>query len=276
MADGERHSGPLTPNTQHLTPLIDSHCHLNHEDFAVDLSQVLMRAREAGVRHVICVGYDLESSESAVRLASEIGMVSASVGIHPHDAKTLTSGIEQQLKELASENVVAIGETGLDYYRDLSPRDVQQKAFRRHIGLAKELDLPLIIHSREAQEDVLRILGDEGLPPRGVVMHCLPSDTDFAEKSLEMGCYLGIGGPVTFLNAGKLREIAAGLPLDRLLLETDAPYLTPHPYRGKRNEPSYLPLVANKIAEIKGVSLSQVTEITTSNARKLFRIEDPG
>ena len=276
MADGIWHPGPLTPNTQHPTPLWDTHCHLNHPDLARDLPGVLSRAQEAGVCHIICASYDLESSVSAVRLAREIEMVSASVGIHPHDADTLTPELEKQLRALASDNesVVAIGETGLDYYRDLSPRDVQQSAFRRHIRLATELEFPLIVHSRDAQKDVLRILREEGLPPRGVVMHCLPSDSDFAEKSLEMGCYLGIGGPVTFSNAAALREIVAGLPLDRLLLETDAPYLAPHPYRGKRNEPSYLPLVAEKIAEVNGVTASEVWETTTANARKLFGIAE--
>lgn len=254
--------------------MIDTHCHLNHSDFDGNLPQVLARAQEAGVRHIVCASYDLESSELAVKLAAEIKMVSASVGIHPHDADTFTPEAEEQLRTLASDrqNVVGIGETGLDYYRDLSPRDVQQTAFRRHIRLAKELDLPLIIHSRDAQEDVLRILAEEGLPTRGAVMHCLPSDPHFAEKSLEMGCYVGIGGPVTFSNAAGLREIVAGLPLDRLLLETDAPYLAPHPHRGKRNEPSYLPLVARRIAEVKGVSAIEVAEITTSNARGFFAI----
>lgn len=266
-------SGPPTPNTQNPKPLWDTHCHLNHPDYADDLPDVLSRAQQAGVRHIICCGYDLESSLLAVKTASEIGMVSASVGIHPHDADTLTPEVEEQLKALASDkNVVAIGETGLDYYRDLSPRDVQQAAFRWHIRLAMETELPLIVHCRDAQEDVLRILGEEGMPARGVVMHCLPSDREFAEKSLQMGCYLGIGGPVTFQNAARLREIVAGLPLDRLLLETDAPYLTPHPYRGKRNEPSYLPLVAEKIAEIKGTTASEVAEVTASNAGKLFGI----
>jgi TatD DNase family protein len=269
--------GPLTPNTQNPTPLWDTHCHLNHEDYARDLSDVLRRAQYASVSHIVCASYDLESSLRAVELAGENRMISASVGVHPHDADTFSPEIEDRLKALASEEkVVAIGETGLDYYRDLSPRDAQQAAFRRHIRLAVELDLPLIIHSRDAQQDVIRILAEEGLPPRGVVMHCLPSDPEFAGKSLEMGCYVGIGGPVTFQNAGTLREIVAGVPLDRLLLETDAPYLTPHPYRGKRNEPSYLPLVAEKIAEIKAITPAEVAEITTSNARTLFRIQGPG
>lgn len=261
-----------TVNFQLSTPLIDTHCHLNHPDYAHDLPEVLRRAEEAGVEQIVCAGYDLDSSAQAVDLARKIRMVHAAVGIHPHDASAMTPQTEDQLREMASdrEHVVAVGETGLDYFRNLSPKEVQQESFRRHIRMAKELDLPLIIHSRDAQADVLAILGEEGMPPRGVVMHCLPSDQNFARKSLEMGCYLGIAGPVTFQNAEKLRGIVRDLPLDRLLLETDAPYLTPHPHRGQRNEPSYLPLVAAVLAEAQGVTPDDMAAQTASNARKLF------
>jgi len=255
---------------------IDTHCHLNHPDLLGDLPEVLRRAEYAGVRRIVCVGYDLESSTQAVSIARQVRMVSAAVGVHPHDADTLSPGVLEQLRRLASErdHVVAIGETGLDYYRDLSPRRAQQDAFRAHIALAKELDLPVIVHSRDAQEDVLRILADEGSPARGVVMHCMPSDADFARGALELGCYLGIAGPVTFQNAAKLREIVAGLPMESLLVETDAPYLTPHPHRGRPNEPSYLPLTAEKLAETHGVRVAEVAEITTANARSLFALPD--
>lgn len=265
-------------NRELSTSLIDTHCHLNHPDFAGDLPDVLHRAQGSGVHQVICVGYDYESSAMAVRLARQIRMIRAAVGVHPHDADTFSPQMEQLLKKLASdrEHVVAIGETGLDYYRNLSPRKTQQEAFRRHIEMARGLDLPLVVHSRDAQDDVLAILREHSLPPRGVVMHCLPSDPDFARTSLELGCYLGIAGPITFQNAQRLREIARGLPLDSLLLETDSPYLTPHPYRGQRNEPSYLPLVAAKLAEAHGVAPSEIASATTSNARKLFGIEELG
>jgi len=258
--------------------LVDTHCHLNHPDFAGDLPNVLLRAEEAGVRRIICVGYDLESSALAARLAREIRTVFATVGVHPHDAFTFTPDTQERIKSLASdrEKIVAIGETGLDYYRDLSPRDVQQKAYRGHIEMARELELPLVVHSRDAQHDVLAILGEQGLPPRGVVMHCLPSDLDFARKAIELGCYLGIAGPITFQNAAGLREIASELPLDRVLLETDAPYLTPHPHRGHRNEPSYLPLVAARLAEVLRVTLGEVAAATTSNAVKLFGLGEIG
>jgi TatD DNase family protein len=262
--------------SRQTSSLVDTHCHLNHPDFAGDLPKVLLRAEEAGVCRVICVGYDPDSSALAVHLAREIRMISAAVGVHPHDADTFSSEVEDQIRRLASEkeHVVAIGETGLDYYRNLSPKKAQQDAFRRHIGLARELELPLIVHSRDAQSDVLAILGDCGLPPRGVVMHCMPSDGEFARKALELGCYLGIAGPITFQNAAGLREIVSGLPLDSLIIETDAPYLTPHPHRGQRNEPSYVRLVAEKLAEVHGVSFGEAASITTANARKLFALED--
>ena len=252
--------------------LVDTHCHLNHPDLAGDMPEALRRAEEAGVCRVVCVGYDLDTSALAVKIARQIRMVSAAVGVHPHDAGTFTKEVAEQIRHLADdkEHVVAIGETGLDYYRDLSPRDAQQRAFRAHIELAHELDLPLIIHSRDAQTDVIAILQECGLPKRGVVMHCMPSDADFAGKALELGCYLGIAGPVTFQNAANLREIVSGLPLDSLLAETDAPYLTPHPHRGGRNEPAYVKLVAEKVAEIHGVTLAEAAAATTANARKLF------
>jgi TatD DNase family protein len=258
--------------------LIDTHCHLNHPDLLGDLPEVLRRAEDAGVRQAICVGYDLESSVQAVEIARTVRMVRAAVGVHPHDADSASPGVLAQIGKLASErdHVVAIGETGLDYYRNLSPRRAQQESFRAHIALAKDLGLPLIVHSRDAQEDVLAILGDEGPPPRGTVMHCLPSDADFARGALDLGCCLGIAGPITFQNAAKLREIVAGLPLERLLVETDAPYLTPHPHRGGTNEPSYLRLTAEKLAEVQGVRFAEVASVTTANARRLFALPEDG
>lgn len=265
-----------TLNAKRSTSLIDSHCHLNHPDFYGDLAEVLHRAEEAGVCKVICAGFDLESSTQAARLAHEIKMIYATVGVHPHDASTFTPDAEDQIRKLASdkEHVAAIGETGLDYYFNLSPKEAQQQAYRRHIMMAQEMGLPLVIHSRDAYDDILEILKEEGLPARGVVMHCLPGNRDFAMRSLELGCYLGIAGPITFRSAGDLREITRELPLDRILLETDAPYLTPHPHRGQRNEPSYLPLVAASLAEAKGITPGEVYSATTSNARKLFGLID--
>jgi len=252
--------------------LIDTHCHLNHRDFSEDLDNVLERAKDAGVGRIVCVGYDLESSLSAVELARTNKDISASVGIHPHDALEFTPEVERQIGSLAADrdHVVAIGETGLDYYRSLSPKEVQHEAFRRHIALAHETDLPLVVHSREAYEDVYAILKEMGLPRRGAVMHCFQSDVKMAHDFLGLGCYLGVDGPITYKNAQILRDTFSTLPLDRLILETDAPYLTPHPYRGQRNEPSYLPLISTGLAEILGIKAEEVIETTTANAATLF------
>lgn len=254
--------------------MIDTHCHLNHPDYARDLPDVLLRAEKAGVTHVICVGYDLETSATAVRLAREIRMIYSSVGIHPHDAHTYDPGADMLLRKMISdsEKVVAIGETGLDYYRNLSPKNVQRAAFRAHIRMAHDLNLPLIIHSRDAQADVLAILKECGAPAAGVVMHCLPSDLEFAKQAVELGCYIGVAGPVTFKNAEKLRGIVSSLPLEQILLETDAPYLTPHPHRGERNEPAYLPLIASEVASALGVGVEEVAARTAENARQLFAL----
>ncbi|MHB1001731.1 MAG: TatD family hydrolase [Armatimonadota bacterium] len=255
-----------------MTSFIDTHCHLNHPDFADDLRQVIDRALSAGVDTFICAGYDIETSIKAMELAGSIDQIKAAVGIHPHDADTFTPEMERQIRDMASDrrNVAAIGETGLDYYRTLSPRDIQQDSFRRHIRIAHDLDLPLIIHSRDAQEDVIDVLQDEDLPARGVVMHCLPGEAEFARKSIGLGCYVGLAGTLTFKNAQEIRDIAEWLPMDRILLETDCPYLAPHPYRGKRNEPSYIPVIAGRLAEVKGISIDEVASVTTANARKLF------
>lgn len=253
--------------------MIDTHCHPNHPDFDRDLPDVLRRAKSAGVTHLVCVGYDYESSVKAVDLARNFEIISAVVGVHPHDASTFSPEMEARVEELASdrEYVVGLGEAGLDYYRDLSPRDVQQEVFHRHIELARKLDLPLVVHSRDAHEDVISILKEHQLPP-AVVMHCVQANREFAVRALELGCYLGIAGPITFKNARELHEMARDLPLDSLLIETDAPYLTPHPHRGKRNEPSYLPLVANGLAEVIGVKTSEVAAATSSNAQRVFRL----
>lgn len=253
-----------------MPDFIDTHCHLNHKSLSSDLDRVLRRAAKAGVSRIVCPGYDIESSEKAVRLAIERPGVFAAVGIHPHDASDFNDGMRERLVKLASEGCVAVGETGLDYFRELSPRDAQQEAFRGHIGLAKELNLPLIVHSRDAQEDVIRILAEEGLPPKGVVMHCLTADPDFAEASIEMGCCVGLGGVLTFGNGRKLRDIAKSLPMHKILLETDAPYVTPHPHRGKRNEPSYLPLTAAALADVMGLTIEEVASVTSANAEKFF------
>jgi TatD DNase family protein len=257
-----------------MTPrLVDSHCHLNHEDFLPDMKDVLSRASAAGVLQMICVGWDVPSSEAAAIQAQEIPGVFAAVGVHPHDAATLDDTGEERLKALASGGrVVAVGETGLDYFRSTTPKDVQESAFRRQIRLASHLNLPLIIHSREAGEDVLRILKEEGIPSAGAVMHCFSGSTAFAKEVLDLGCYLGIAGQITFKNGEEARDVARFAPLERLLIETDAPYLAPAPFRGKRNEPSYITRTAEKLAELKGITLGRVSEATSENACSIFKL----
>ncbi|RJQ41036.1 MAG: YchF/TatD family DNA exonuclease [Nitrospiraceae bacterium] len=252
--------------------MIDTHCHLEMKPFDDDREDVLKRAKDAGIEAVITVGSDMKGNTGSLRLSEKYDFIYSSVGIHPHDANDFTEEIYQQIKTWASSlpKVVAIGETGLDYHYDNSPRDMQKEVFKKHLLLAKELELPVIIHSREAKKDTLEILADSGISSG--VLHCFSGDMDMAEKAMEMGFYISIAGPVTFKNASKLREITEAIPDDYLLIETDAPYLTPEPFRGKRNEPSFLVNTAEKIAEARKVSLEDIARITTLNARRLFRI----
>lgn len=260
--------------------LIDSHCHLDFPQFDGDREAVVQRAREAGVQTIINPGADLESSRRAVALAERYPEVYAAVGVHPHDAKTVTDEVLAELRALARHpKVVAIGEIGLDFYRDLSPRDIQRWAFRQQLALAAELGLPVIVHSREAHDDVMAILtekrGAQTANPWGV-LHAFSGDRTMAERARELGFYLGIAGPVTFRNAHRLQGLVRELPLEALLLETDAPYLTPHPYRGKRNEPARVALVAEAVAELRGVTATAVAQQTAANAQRLFgRIRYP-
>jgi TatD DNase family protein len=234
-----------------------------------------------------------EASQAGVTLAETYPQVYAAVGVHPHEAKSLNDEILAELQNLAQQpKVVAIGEIGLDYYRDRSPRPVQRQAFRQQLALARELGKPIIVHDREAHKDVMNMLRQwvrEGYQPSATshqpsaighqpvgVMHCFSGDLAMAREVIEMGFYISIPGPVTFTNARRLPELVRALPLERLLIETDCPYLTPHPHRGKRNEPAHVRLVAEAIARIRGISLEQVARITTANARALFGLESPG
>jgi len=251
--------------------LMDTHVHLNLKTYRKDRPEVIARARDAGVAFMVNVGFDLKTSRASIELAEEHEFVRASVGLHPHSASELDDDLLAQLSELASHpKVVALGETGLDYYRDLSPRDDQKRAFRRQIGLARELQLPLIVHSRDALEDTATILDDEGASEVGGVMHCFPGDVAYAERVMELGFHVGIGGPVTYSARGRLARVAEAIPLNRLLLETDAPWLTPEPHRGGRNEPSYVALVAERVAEIRGMSVEDLARATTGNSTRLF------
>lgn len=254
----------------------DSHAHLDFPQFDGDRQQVIDRAREAGITRIINVGADLLSSEKSVELAERYPCIYASVGIHPHDADTLNEANFEALQAMAAHpRVVAIGEIGLDYYRNLSPRGKQMEAFERQLDLAESLGLPVIVHDRDAHDDVVATLqrrADGGSALRGV-LHCFSGDLSMARQAIDMGLYISVGGPVTFQNARKLPEIVQDIPLTRLLLETDCPYLAPHPYRGQRNEPAYVVLVAQKVAALKNVSLAEVQRVTTKNVQDLFDLD---
>jgi TatD DNase family protein len=252
--------------------LIDTHCHLDMEAFDDDRSEVLKRAGEARIKYLINAGSDRDGNIRGLGLSKEYPNVYSAVGIHPHDAKTLDESLYRELKKWAKEpKVVAVGEIGLDYHYLHSPKGVQIEAFRRQAALARGLGLPIIVHSREAKNDTLRVLREETTGTPGV-LHCFSGDIDMAQKAMELGYYISIAGPVTFKNAAELREVAGFVPDEFLLIETDAPYLTPVPLRGKRNEPSFLRHTAEVVAEIRGVNISDLARITTHNAMRLFRI----
>jgi TatD DNase family protein len=262
-------SSLLTPNS--IPPFIDTHCHLEMKEFGKDRDEVIARAEAAGIEALITIGSDLDGTLKGVDLAERHDHIYSSVGIHPHDAKDFTDKTYDLLKELTGKRkVVAIGETGLDFHYDHSPRDVQRRVFERHLLLAVETGLPVVIHSREANDDTLRIVRDSGVT-RGV-FHCFSGDMKMAEQVVAMGFCISLAGPVTFKKSLNLQEVARRVPDDALLLETDAPYLSPEPFRGKRNEPAYLVYTARKIAELRGISLQDVSRITTLNAKRLFGI----
>jgi TatD DNase family protein len=255
-----------------IPAITDTHVHLNLDSYDGDRDEVIARARDAGIGLMVNVGFNLATSRESVALTESHEQIYASVGLHPHDAAEMTDALLGELRTLAHHpKVVAIGETGLDYYRDLSPRDAQEAAFRSQIRLAKELELPLIVHNREALEDVLRILDDEGAPVGGGVMHCFPGDAEYAREVVARGFYVGVGGPVTYSKRERLTGVVESVPLNRLLIETDAPWLPPVPHRGKRNEPAYVALVASAVADIRGMALQDLARATTGNALRLFR-----
>lgn len=265
--------------------LVDTHAHLDHERFGRDREDVILRAKAGGVEAIINVGCDISSSRKAVEFTRKYEGMYAAVGIHPHDAKDAREGHYHLLYDLAADaKVLAIGEIGLDYHYDFSPRDVQQRVFRRQLRLARELGKPVIIHNREAHADTLAILkeefgqeGDEegGKALRGV-MHCFSGSLETAGECMRMGFYVSFGGPVTFDNARKLQELVKHIPLDRLLIETDCPYLTPEPHRGKRNEPAYVRYVAERVGELKGIAFEEIAQATTRNVGDLFRFFPAG
>ncbi|GAB6179079.1 TatD family hydrolase [Desulfotomaculum defluvii] len=250
--------------------LIDSHAHLDNERFNEDQTQVIARCEEK-LTAVINVGYDLVSSGRSVKLADSYPFIYAAVGIHPHDAKEAPEKYLEQLRKMAEHpKVVAIGEIGLDYYYDLSPRDIQKKVFREQLQLAKELNKPFIIHDRDAHGDIMQILREEAPYPAGGVMHCFSASWEIAQECMKLGLYISLAGPVTFANAGKLKDIAEIVPLDRLLVETDCPYLTPVPHRGKRNEPAYVQYVVDHVARLKNMDAQELAQRAAENTIRLF------
>jgi TatD DNase family protein len=250
--------------------MIDSHAHLAAKAYRKDLEAVLHRAVDAGVTSILTVGYDMASSEAGVRIAEKYDDVYAAVGIHPHDATTLNLDRLGELEELAvSPKVVAIGEIGLDFYRDLSPRRVQEDAFRLQIGLAKDLELPIIVHDRDAHQRTIQVLRDERVSHG--VLHCFSGDVNLARQGVDIGLCISFAGPITF-DGRKAAEILPRIPADRILVETDCPYLAPVPYRGKRNEPSYVRYVLERVASILDRPVAEVDALTTRNTKTLFRI----
>ena len=250
------------------TPLIDTHTHLDAKPFSDNLEHVILRAEENNVGFFLTVGCDLQSSRSCIEIAHQYPNIYASVGIHPHDARCFNDEVMSELKSMSKLNnkVVAIGETGLDYYRNHSPHADQQRVFRHHIQLAIETGKPLIIHDRDAHEDIIEIMVEEKAEAVGGVMHCFSGDLEMAQKCIEMGFYISFAGPLTYPKNIALRQIAEELPVDMMLLETDCPYLSPQPWRGKRCEPAYLKATAQKLAEVKGLSLEDIARITSLNA----------
>jgi TatD DNase family protein len=255
--------------------LVDSHAHIQGAEFSEDIDGVIQRAKQAGVEKIVVVGGagDLASNQRAVDLARSHGGLFATVGMHPHDAKAVSEVDLAQLRELAKDSkVVAIGETGLDFYYNHSPREIQIEIFRRFIRMARETELPLIVHDRDAHREIAELLVAEGEGKLRGVIHCFTGDYQAARAFLDLGFYISFSGIVTFKNAAPLREVAQKLPLDRIFVETDSPYLAPVPHRGKRNEPAFVRQVAETIATLKELSLEEVAQATTRNVQALFGI----
>ncbi len=251
--------------------LIDSHAHVNLPQFERDRAAVIERAWDAGLVGLVNIGTSVRTSRESVALAQEHDRIYATVGIHPHEAESSTSETLGELRSLARyDKVVAIGEIGLDYYRDYSPRAVQRQAFRDQLALASEVRLPVVIHSRDAHEDLLGILSDW----KGTgVLHTYAAGLKHLDQVVEMGFFIGISGPITYDHAAELRNVVRAAPLERLLVETDCPYLAPNPQRGKRNEPAYVAWVAQAIAQARRESVERIARETTDNARRLFALE---
>ncbi len=252
--------------------LVDTHAHLQWASFDRDRETVISQAQEASVGYIVNIGFDIDGCRKGIELAEKHKGLYATVGIHPHNASQLNENVLDKLRKL-SENpkVVAIGEIGLDYYRNLSPREAQKKAFQAQLFLAEELELPVVIHDREAHVDTLKILSKFKGKINGI-MHCFSGSREMAEQCVNSNFYISFAGPVTFPNSHKLHEIAKWIDLNRILLETDSPWLAPQEMRGKRNEPAFLPFIAKKIAKLKGISADELAEATTEDAKEIFHL----
>jgi len=254
--------------------LVDSHSHLEMPEFKRDLEQVIQRAKTSGVEYIFTVGTEKKDWARALEIAHSHPSVYAILGVHPHNAREVDEETYSTLRKLCVDDKVrAYGEIGLDFFRDLSPRDVQLKRFREQIHLAKELGLPIVVHDREAHQETLEILKSEKAEEYGGIIHCFSGDYEMAKECIEMGFFISIPGSITFKNAGGFQEVVKQIPLNCLLIETDAPFLAPVPFRGKRNEPSYVRYTAQKVAEIKKVSFEKVAQVTTENAVRVYRLK---
>ncbi len=255
--------------------LIDSHAHLGMPQFDRDRDEVIRRAAEAGVDLIFTVGTDPKDCPKALEITRRSDQVFAIIGIHPHHATEVTEKTYSDLRTLSqNEKVRAIGEIGLDFYRNLSPRDVQVATFREQIHLARELNLPIVVHARDAHVQVLTVLKEERVGEIGGVFHCFSGDYGMAKACLDLGFFISIPGTITFKTNANLREVITKIPLDRILVETDCPFLAPMPFRGKRNEPAYVKFTALKLAEVKGLPFDEVARITSKNARRAFRLDE--
>ncbi len=264
---------PLLPTLNGEFALVDSHCHLDMEDYQHDLTSILHSAFSHGIKNVITIGIDLQSSQKAIQLAIQHQMVSATVGIHPHDVGNITKKDIEEISVLIDrqrDNIVGYGEIGLDYVKKYSAPDLQKLYFKEQLALAKSHNLPIIIHDREAHDDILAILKTFAPFDSGGVMHCFSGDLEYAKKVLDLGFHISIPGIVTFKNAHVLHTVAQNIPLSSLLLETDGPFLAPEPYRGKRNEPLLLLYTAEKVAKLRNTNIEEIAEATTLNASRLF------
>jgi len=266
----------MTGYDRPVTPLVDTHAHLHFPEFAEDLDAVLGRARGAGIVAIVTIGTDGETNKAAVALAERVPDVYATVGIHPHDAAEAAETDYEAMEILArgSAKVVALGEMGLDFFRNLSPHDVQEATFRRQLRLARRLGRPVVVHSRDAHAETLAILADEKVGEIGGVMHCFSGDVELAKRCLDLGLLISLAGPVTYKNARALPDVARFVPEDRLVVETDCPFLPPHPHRGKRNEPAYVALTAARVAELRSADPGALGAAMTRNAALLFNLPD--